>query len=226
MENINQKLNALYKNIAARGACSIQEGGKIDQFLAHPEQDNRMGVSLVFRIPDFVKISILKKMKDIEQCAPELYYYPPTDFHVTVLDLQRAKPGLVCSSELARRYTEAIRHAAKGIRPFEVRFCGMVASDSAVLVKGYYDPAFEVLRQKLRTILRESDLPLDERYETFSCHVTIVRFPCKIESPFAFSDVISNLANSDFGKFTVDSVQLVYHNWYDSHKEILSEILL
>lgn len=226
MDNINQKLDALYKNIAAHGVCSIQEGGKIDQFLAHPEQDSRMGISLVFRIPNFVKISILKKMKDIEQCAPELYYYPPTDFHVTILDLQRAKPGLVCSFELAKRYTEVIRHAAKGIHPFEVRFCGMVASDSAVLVKGYYDSAFEALRQKLRTILRESDLPLDERYETFSCHVTIVRFPCKIESPFVLSDVISNLANSDFGKCTVNSIQLVYHNWYDSHKEILSEILL
>lgn len=226
MGNIDQKLNALYENMAARGACSIQEGGAIDQFLAHPEQDSRMGVSLVFRVPDFVKTSILKKMKDIEQCAPELYYYPPTDFHVTVLDLQRARPGLMCSPELAGRYTEAIRHAAKGIGPFDVRFCGIVASDSAVLVKGYYDPAFEVLRQNLRAILRQSDLPLDERYETFSCHVTIVRFPCKIKSPFAFSDVISNLANSDFGKFTVDSIQLVYHNWYDSRKEILSEILL
>lgn len=165
-------------------------------------------------------------MKDIEQCAPELYYYPLTDFHVTILDLQRAKPGLACSSELAQRYTEAIRHAAREICPFEVRFCGMVASDSAVLVKGYYDPAFEVLRQKLRTILRENNLPLDERYETFSCHVTIVRFPCKIVFPMVFTDVISNLANSNFGKFTVDSIQLVYHNWYDSHKEILSETLL
>jgi 2'-5' RNA ligase len=226
LDNINQKLNELYKNIAAHGTCTIQEGGKIDQFLAHPEQDSRMGVALVFRIPDFVKISILKKMRDLEQCAPELYYYPPTDFHVTVLDLQRAKSGLVCSSELTKRYTEAIRHAAKGICPFDVRFCGMVASDGAVLVKGYYEPGLEALRQNLRTILRESGLSLDERYETFSCHVTIVRFPHKIESPFAFSDEISNLSNCDFGKFTVDSLQLVYHNWYDSHKEILSEMFL
>lgn len=212
--------------MAAQGARSIQEGGKTDPFLAHPEQDSRMGVSLIFRIPDFVKASILEKMKDIEPCAPELYYYPPADFHVTILDLQRAKPGLVCSSELAQRYTEAIRHAARGICPFDVRFCGMVASDGAVLVKGYYDPVFEILRQKLRAVLRERDLPLDERYETFSCHVTIMRFPCKIESPFALSEALSNFANSDFGRFSVDSIQLVYHNWYDSRKEILSEILL
>lgn len=212
MEDIDQEVTALYKDIAVRGACAIQAGGIIDKFLAHPEQDCRMGVSLVFRIPKIVKISILDKIKDIKLRAPELYYYPPADFHVTVLDLQRAKPGLICSPELARRYTEAIQDSAKGIYPFGVKFCGMVASDGAVL------------RQKLRTILRERDLPLDERYETFSCHITIVRFPCKIESPSAFSDVISNHIN--FGRFTVDSVQLVYHNWYDSNKEVMSEISL
>lgn len=225
METINQKLHALYENIAARGARSIQEGGKVDQFLAHPEQDSRMGVSLVFRIPGFVKVSILEKMREMEQCAPELYYYPPADFHVTVLDLQRAKPGLVCAAELAQRYAEAIRLAAKEIAPFDVHFCGVAASDDAVLVKGCYDPALAVLRHKLRTVLRERDLPLDERYETFSCHATIVRFPCKIKAPRVFSGVIASLANCDFGKFTVDSIQLVYHNWYDSHKEVLSEIL-
>jgi 2'-5' RNA ligase len=226
MEDINQNISELYKNIAHRSACAIRDGGIIDQFLAHPEQDYRMGVSLVFRIPNTVKKSILNKMKDIKQCAPELYYYPPADFHVTILDLQRAKPGLMCSPELAERYTEAVIDAVKGIHPFGVSFCGMVASDGAVLVKGYYDPAFEVLRQKLRTILRKLDLPLDERYETFSCHITVVRFPCKIESPSVFSDVIKNLSDINFGRFTVDSVQLVYHNWYDSNKEVLSEISL
>ena len=226
MEDINQRITALYKDIAVRSACAIQDGGIIDQFLAHPEQDHRMGVSLVFRIPNTVKVSILNKMKNIKQCAPELYYYPPADFHVTVLDLQRAKPGLMCSPELARRYADAIRDAVKGIHPFGVIFRGMVASDSAVLIKGYYDPSFEVLRQKLRTTLRELDLPLDERYETFSCHITVVRFPCKIGSPSVFPDVITNLSDIDFGRFTVDFVQLVYHNWYDSYKEVLYEIPL
>lgn len=226
MENINQKLNSLYKDIAAHGACTIQAGGMTDEFLAHPERDSRMGVSLVFRVPDSVKVPVLIKMREIEKCAPELYYYPPSDFHVTVLDLQQAKPGLVCSYALAQQYTEAIRYAVKKIRPFDVRFCGMVASDGAVLVKGYYDSALEVLRQNLRTVLRERNLPLDERYETFSCHVTIVRFPCAIASPSDFSAVISNFVNSNFGKFTVGSIQLVYHNWYDSKKKILSEILL
>lgn len=226
MEDINQKITALYQDIAVRGACAIQNGGIVDQFLAHPEQDFRMGVSLVFRIPDPVKTSILKKMNDIKYCAPELYYYPTADFHVTVLDLQRAKQGLMCSSELAERYTEAIQHVAREILPFEASFCGMTASDGAVFVKGYYDSSLEIFRQKLRTLFRARDLPLDERYETFSCHITVVRFPRKIESPSAFSDVISNLSEIDFGRFTVDSVQLVYHNWYDSRKEILSEIPL
>lgn len=28
-----------------------------------------------------------EKMEVIKQCEPKLYYYPPTDFHVTVFDL-------------------------------------------------------------------------------------------------------------------------------------------
>lgn len=102
----------------------------------------------------------------------------------------------------------------------------MVASDGGIFVKGYYDPALEVLRQNLRIILCKHDLPLGERYETFSCHVTILWFPCKITSLSAFSSEVPNLANSDLERFTVSSIQLVYHNWYDSERKILSEIIL
>ena len=88
------------------------------------------------------------------------------------------------------------------------------------MAKGYYEDGMRQLRAAIRKAVREAGLPLEERYETFSCHVTTVRFPEKI---FAFLEEESRVP---FGKFQVDEIELVYHDWYDAKKKILGRISL
>lgn len=220
------KLDTLYQEIAARNQQIVCRGGTADDFLLHPEQDTRMGVTLLFRVSPQLGSCIRQQLDTLQIYAPELYYYPPEDFHVTVMDLQRAMPGFQYDPQLVQAYSMAIREAVQDIGPFQVHFRGMIASDAAVLVKGYYGAGLEQLRQNLRRILREKALPLAERYETFSCHMSVVRFPCKIAEPHPFYAEIVRRSDLEFGTCKVSSVELVYHNWYDSRKELLDEIIL
>lgn len=225
MQEETLNLNALYRRIAEKGERAVLNGGMADDFLLHPERDKRMSVALLFRIPAAVADAIFRAVQTLRFRAPELYYYPVSDYHVTVLDLLRGRENLVCSPELAASYAQVIEKVVSS-SSFQVAFRGMIAAENAVLAKGYYDRTLERIRERIRSALRAEGLPLEERYETRSCHVTVARFPSRIQSPKNVLRVLSSQEETVFGSFTVESLELVYHNWYDSKKEIFSEIPL
>lgn len=219
-------MEQLYASIAARGRPALLKGGMADRLLACPEQDTRMSVALVLRPPEPVGRAVEECLKQMRSVHPELYYYPAQDLHVTVLDLLAGRPGLVCPPELAEGYAQVIRQAAAQVPPIPVRFAGLTASDSAVMVKGYPGPELEALRQGVRAALRGQGLPLEERYETRSCHLTAVRFPCPAEDPPGLVRRLEEWAELPFGKCTIGKIEITYHNWYDSKKTCLAAIPL
>ncbi|MBR1397748.1 MAG: hypothetical protein IJ563_09490, partial [Selenomonadaceae bacterium] len=92
--------------------------------------------------------------------------------------------------------------------------------------KGYYERELEQFRQLMRQslknsglALKNSGLALEERYETFSAHITIARIPVKLSNPIKFVDYISSNEKL-FGINNVTNFELVFHNWYDSKKII------
>ena len=100
----------------------------------------------------------------------------------------------------------------------------MTASDNAVLVRGYYDDQLMVFRQKLRDMLKQSGIPLEERYKTISSHVTIARLRSKYQNPEKLLDYIE--ISRSFGTMTVSNMEISFHNWYDTRKEVLSVVEL
>lgn len=222
----DMRVKLLYDSIAAGGRKGIADGGAVDELLAHPERDTRMGVGVLFRISSPVRGEITQKLQKLRNASPEIFYCNPDDFHVTVLELLCAKPGLTCSAALASQYEEVLRREAASIKPFAVRFEGFACSDGAILSKGYYAPELELLRQKMRAALRNNSLPLEERYETYSCHITVARFPCRIANPQVLLEEAAELDAVPLGDFEVGAIELVYHNWYDTKKEVLAEIKL
>lgn len=221
-----ERMEELYASIGAQGRPALLAGGVPDELLAHPERDNRMSVALVLRPAQPVREQIGQALTRLRAAHPELYYYPADDLHITVLDLLAGRPGLVCPPELAEGYAQAIRQAAAGLPPIRARFAGFTASGSALLVKGYPGPELEALRQRVRAALRAQGLPLEERYETRSCHITAVRFPCPIADPAALVRRLDEMAALSFGECTISKLELTYHNWYDSNKTCLAVIPL
>ena len=121
-------------------------------------------------------------------------------------------------------YIHCIEECSKDISPFKIEFDGLTASDNAIMVRGYYDDQLMVFRQKLRDMLKQRGLSLEERYKTISSHVTIARLLSKYQNPEKLLDYIEKPRS--FGNMTVSNMEISFHNWYDTRKEVLSTIEL
>lgn len=212
-----------YDGILETNRARLLQGGVGDPHLLHPEWDTRMALALVIRPAPHLAHRMAGHLEPLRQLAPELYHYPASDFHVTVLDLLRGKPGRTLPPNW-REYARCIRSCAGEVSPFGLEFSGLCASDSAILMKGYYQEGLEQLRQRVREALAAHGLPLEERYKTISAHVTVARIPTRLHHPAELLDWMDQ--NVDFGQMMVEQVELVFHNWYDSRKQVLDTIPL
>jgi 2'-5' RNA ligase len=221
------ELLTLYAGIAERGRACIEEcGEQIDGWLQCPERDTRMGITLLIRIPGEMQGRILAMEQELLAVEPHQYYYPASDFHITVLDLLAATPGFVYTDALVESYDRVLARTLSLFGPFSISLCGILPSEGAILVKGYYEKALTQIRQMIRQALRDERLPLEERYETISSHVTIARFAARLQNRAALLHILSENAVRDFGEFQVCDLQLVYHNWFDSQKTVLANYRL
>ena len=219
-----EKLDELYNiNIFQKNKEKILSGGRPDKFLNNVTNDNRMSLDLLIRFNPEITEKFEKCISELKNIEPNLYYYPKSDFHVTVIDILKASPNRKTPENLDE-YINCIKKCIKQIKPFKIEFKGLTMSDNAIMIKGYYEYELEKFREILRKTLRESGLIFEERYETISCHITISRVPDKINNP---DDLIKFIEKEKmFGVIEVDSFELSLHNWYDTKKEVLSIIKL
>ena len=217
-----EKLEKHYQNIFDQNKEILLQGGKGDEYLLHPDTDTRMALTLVIRVKECTEQieAYLGKVKEIE---PDLYYYPKTDLHITVLDILRGVPNRQLPDNLDD-YVACIEACAKKVQPFDIMLQGTTLSDNAVLINGYYEEELEKMRQLLRKNLWESHLELEERYETFSSHVSVARIKSCLSNPNEF--VESTITDVIFGKIHVDEMEMVFHDWYDSKKQVVAQIKL
>ncbi len=218
-----RRLETHYCNIYKQNRSKLLQGGVGDVFLVSPETDARMSLALLIRIDESISGRIYESLEKIEAVEPNLYFYPKEDFHITVMDILKGIPNRAIPDNI-EAYIQCIKECTDTIEPFHIEFRGMTASDNAVLVKGYYEYGLEKLRRLLRKIFAEKHLLLEERYETFSSHITVVRIPDKLTNPDKFITCIQT--DDNFGTMKVDSFEFVFHNWYDSQKTVLSRFNL
>lgn len=212
-----------YDSIWEKNREILLKGGHGDSFLLSSETDSRMALSLLIRIKGEASNKISEYIQELKSIEPELYYYPPQDFHITVLDILRGEPGRQVPENI-NDYISCIQKCASQVSPFQIHFKGTTASDNCVLVCGYYEYGLEEIRQSIRKALSDQNLALEERYKTFSSHITVARIPEKIRNP---GDFLPHLKKEiDFGIMKVTSLELTFHNWYDSQKNLMAEIKL
>ncbi len=195
--------------------------GRLD-YTDFVENNVRSLVVLIRIAPDVgQRIAVcIDRLKTIE---PDMYFYPQKDFHITVLDVLKGEAGRQIPENISE-YIEAVKACANSIKPFEIEFDGLTASDNAVMVRGFYESALQSLREKLRQEIRSRGLTLDERYETFSSHVTIARLCDKYSEPQKILSFVNTPIS--FGKMSVSSLEICFHSWCDSKKKVLCEIPL
>jgi len=210
-------------NIYKKNKPIILSGGVGDEFLSNAKNDNRLSLALLIRIPSVVSSKIEKCISELKIIDPDLYYYPESDFHITVMDILKGMTNRSIPQNL-EEYIKCIKDCAKEIKPFKIEFNGLTASNNAIMVKGYYEYELQKFREKLRLELKNRGLVLEERYETISSHITIVRIPNKLNKPQEFINYIEQ--EYSFGTIEVNSFELSFHNWYDTKKTELSVIKL
>ena len=212
-----------YNSILYANRAKILAGGNGDPFLKKAPTDNRMSLVVLIRISSDVAEKINGCIHELKGIEPDLYYYPAKDFHITVIDVLKGEEGREIPSNIAE-YIRCIEECSKSISPFKIEFDGLTASDNAVLVRGYYEDQLLTFREKLREQLRQRGLALEERYKTISSHVTIARLHSKFQSPEKLLEYIEK--PRVFGTLTVSNMEISFHNWYDSQKEVLSVVEL
>lgn len=215
------KLEEHYAKILEQNRNKILSGGIGDNYLLSPDTDTRMALVLAIRISNPICRNITGYLEELKAVEPNLYYYPASDFHITVLDLLCGMPGRTIPDNIAD-YIACIKECACQISPFGITFNGATMSDNAVLIKGYYEYALEKFRQLLRQAMKTYNLSLEERYETFSSHITVVRIPEHLTNPDKFLACIAD--KRPFGEMQVTSFELVFHNWYGSKKQPVATI--
>lgn len=213
----------LYEEISNNGLTKIKKGKEyIDNWINNYEQDRRMGISLLIRPSEEIKEKIQSVLYEMEEIEPEQYYYPIEDIHVTLFDLITARQNFYYTNEQVDTFKKITRIVLADVNKFEINFDGIVASDGAIMVKGYYEQPMEYIRQMLRKEIIKNNLKIDERYTTRSSHITIARFSKHIKERDKLIKYIEQHKRYPFGKIKVSEIELIYHNWYDSKKEILN----
>ena len=212
-----------YDSILATNREKVLAGGIGDPLLKNALTDSRMSLVVLIRISPDVAERINCCLDDLKGIEPNLYYYPAKDFHITVMDVLKGEEGREIPTNI-NEYIRCIEECSKDISPFEIKFDGLIASDNAVLVRGYYDDQLMVFRQRLRDMLKQRGLSLEERYKTISSHVTIARLHSKFQNPERLLDYIEKPRS--FGTMTVSNMEISLHNWYDTRKEVLSVVEL
>ncbi len=186
-----------------------------DAYLHNPAADTRRGLTLLVAVAPAVAIAAIDTLASLRQAAPELYYYPLPDLHVTLLTPLSGQPNQQLSAGQLQAYHSALQEAFEDKPAFDIDYEGLTLAPGAVLLQGYPAPAFQLLREHVRRELLAAGLPIAERYQSVSAHVTAVRFPVVPAAPASLVEYVRVRREVPLGRQLVTEILLVWNDWYN-----------
>lgn len=208
--------DAIWENAAQHILC---EGVQTDAHLLNRADDARRGLTLVVQPESLVRARVVDFLQELATVLPGQHVYAPESLHLTVLSLISASAQLQLSHELLGRYQHVVAQAVQGVRPLRVRFYGITASPSAVLIQGFPEAdELNRLRDSLRAAAHALGLGdgLDVRYRITTAHMTVLRFVRQPPARQAMIEALGAYRHYDFGATSFDTLQLVTNDWYMS----------
>ncbi|MBO9583839.1 MAG: mutarotase [Flavobacterium sp.] len=211
--NLTEHYDQLYKTsseIISAGKYSIDSELKNDS-------DSRFGITLLIRPNDEIKANIETFIKELKKAEPELYYYPDSDIHITVMSIISCSSDFTLNQISPNEYIEVICRSLVDVEKIQIQFKGITASPSALMIQGFpSDETLNNLRNRLRENFKNSGLKqsIDSRYSISTAHSTIMRFQEKLHDPKKLIEIAEKFRDFDFGTFDVKNLELVYNDWY------------
>jgi len=220
--NLADHYDKLYQN-------SIDEirnrGCKTDPLIKSPT-DYRFGITLLIRPPLPIKKRIEIFLKELKNIDNQQYYYPLSDIHITVMSIISCANGFELKNISIPDYIQIIEESIQDVGKFRIKFKGITASTSTIMIKGFYGEILNTLRNNLRINFQRSHLEqtIDKRYSIKTGHSTVVRFQNKLEQENNYLEALQKYKDFDFGEFEVNRVELVFNDWYQrkEHVRLLS----
>lgn len=227
MIKLANQLASLYNDINTRGVEAISNHQEqVDYFLTHPKEDNRRGLTLLAHLPAHISRNINICLQGLGANKGSVYRYPAHDMHITVLDLLGAKADFRITPAAIDAYRQALQSLLIKFPPIEWRLTGFIASPAALIVKGNYSAALSNLRMAIRKQLPAQNLTIDERYPTYSGHVTVGRFVKPLADYRSFLSYLADNNQTELGRFKSRELDLVVHDWYNHRVEKIATLPL
>ena len=220
--NLKEHYNKLYiDSIQKIQSDSYQVDKSIDS-----GNDKRFGVTLLLRPNSVVTTNIQKLLSEIRSVEPNQYYYRDSDLHVTVMSIISCYDGFNLSQINIDNYVDTIEKSISGLSRFNIEFRGLTASSSCLMVQGFLEnDTLNQIRDNLRVDFKNTGLEqsMDKRYSIQTAHSTIFRLKEKFDNKEKFLEILEKYRDYYFGTFTVDSLELVFNDWYQ-RKEYVKKL--
>jgi 2'-5' RNA ligase len=217
---VHRRLRKLYDQLWASAIGRIRAGTiEQDPVLKAGLMDQRRGLTLIARPSQTVRKSVVSFIRELRRVEPDQYYYSPFEIHLTVLSMFTATSDYKRYLRQQDAYLAAVDEETKGIHPFRIRFEGITASPSAIMVQGFFETEeLRKLRNTLRHQLRVRGLSegLDARYRLQTAHMTVARFRAPLRNSQTFANVLEGARRKSFGTTKCSSLLLVQNDWYMS----------
>ena len=218
------ELETIYDGLWGESSALFRKGMyQQDDLILSPE-DQRRGITLLARITNPVKRQIQSFLEETKELEPHQYYYPASDFHLTILSVITCVNGFHLSRIEPEAYTNIIRKCCSRYQPFKIEFRGLTASTSCIMVQGFpEDDQLNSMRELLRKRFGASSLrhSIDSRYPIKTAHSTVIRFQKPISNSDSFYKLLENYRDHDFGILEVNQMELVFNDWYQTQSNTI-----
>lgn len=185
--------------------------------------DDRRGITLLARPSDQLKAQIADFQNELRRVEPDQYFYPASDFHLTILSIISCYTGFRLADVAIADYIEVIETCLAS--PIQIRIQGITASPSGILVQGFpVGDELDRLRDALRHAFRAGALQhsIDSRYKISTAHLTVARFRKPLANPKKMIDKLEQFRDFPFGKMTISVLHLVFNDWYQQAGKVKS----
>lgn len=193
--------------------------------------DKRRGITLLSRTSSKISKTFKTFLDLVELIEPNQYYYPVSDFHLTIISIITCYNGFLITDICPKDYISVIDECIQKIKRFKISFKGITASPSCIMIQGFpLDNQLDVLRENLRRSFKKTALKnsIDARYTIKTAHSTVIRFQKPVINASKFLDLLDAYRHYDFGELEVDCLELVFNDWYQkkTNTKILHQIKL
>ena len=212
-------LKSLYSQMWMDSIDRFKNNNCETDLLINDPTDTRRGITVLSYFNNSVEVNISNFLEELKIIEPEQYYYPKNELHLTILSIISCIPSFKLSNIDVEAYTSIFKETIRDIGEFKVKYRGITVSSSCILIQGFPDgKQLSHLRNSLRVNFQKANLEstIDSRYEISTAHTTAVRCLAPFKSSDNLMKMLSKYRDYNFGTLEVNSLELVFNNWYQN----------